>query len=30
VMTVIKGLITVTEKKVSLDEFKKAVAEHQH
>jgi trigger factor len=30
VMTVIKSLITVTEKKVSLDEFKKAVAEHQH
>lgn len=30
VMAVIKGLITVTEKKVSLDEFKKAVAEHQH
>lgn len=30
IMGVIKGLITVNEKKVTLDEFKKAVAEHQH
>lgn len=30
IMKVIKEGITVTEKKVSLDEFKKIVAEHQH
>lgn len=30
IMGVIKGLITVNEKSVTLDEFKKVVAEHQH
>lgn len=30
IMSVIKEGITVTEKKVSLDEFRKIVAEHQH
>jgi trigger factor len=30
IMGVIKGLITVQDKPVSLEEFKKAVAEHQH
>lgn len=30
IMGAIKGLITVNEKKASLEEFKKAVAEHRH
>lgn len=30
IMTVVKEHITLSEKKVSLDEFKKAAAEHQH
>lgn len=30
IMAVIKSMITVNEKKVNLDEFKKVVAEHQH